>query len=195
MHESKTVISIFGDSGVGKTALTKGLAEAMGEDRVCVIHADYYLQDKGEKSLADLSCDFALLESHLSQPIGTLCHYPEYDFVAFRRINLKSAWNKFWLRPLIIVEQMYPYAKADLFIHLDMPWEQAVERVLRRDPPHWAWRKLLAEKWKEMASVRDSDAVKRLSHRLILDANLPIKDNVAVAMRYIIEALKRSDVS
>ena len=187
MSGSKLVVSVFGDSGSGKTSLTRALTQKMGEELLCVINADYYLEDRGRKTLPKLSCDFGLLALHISQPIGTLCHYPEYDFVAFKRISLHGPLT-FSLRPIIIVEQMHPYPKADLYIHLDIPMQAAVERVLQRDPPEWEWRKLLAEKWREIPSVRDLDAVKKLTDKLVLDARLPIEENVASLMRYISDA-------
>jgi|GEM_PF-4104144 len=190
MNREITVVSVFGDSGVGKTSLTEKLLEVMPKDQACHINADYYLEDRGE-SLADISCDFTLLESHISQPVGTVCHYPEYDFRAFKRTGETSEWNKFVLRPVILAPFMHPFLSADLFIHLDMPMEQAVKRVLLRHPPEaWEWSRLLAEKWREIPSTRNLEAVKRLPHKLVLDATLPIEENAASAMKYITDAVE-----
>ena len=189
MSGPKLIVSVFGESGAGKTSLTRALAQEMGEELLCVVNADYYLEDRGSKALYELTSDFDLLASHLSQPVGTLCHYPEYDFVAFKRISLHGPLT-FSLRPIIIVEQMHPYPNADLYIHLDLPWRVAVERVLRRDPPEWEWRRLLAAKWQDIPTISNSDAVRMLPHKLVLDATLPIENNVASAKKSIAAAWK-----
>ena len=178
------VVSVFGDSGSGKTCFTQAMVRELGEDVACAINADYFLIDRNGRPLNEMTCDFALLESVIGQPVGTLCHYPEYDFVAFRRIGLIGPLT-FHLRKIVLIDQMHPYPKADVFIHLDMPFREAVDRVLQRDPPDWEWRALLAERWAEIPSVRDSDAVKRLPRRLVLDATLPIEENLARAISFI----------
>ena len=177
MNDEKVFVSVFGDSGTGKTSFAQAIVEAMGEDVACTINADYFLHDRNGRPLQEMTCDFALLESVISQPVGTLCHYPEYDFVVFHRIKLSGPLT-FRLRKTVIIDQMHPFLNADVFIHLDMPFREAVDRVLQRDPADWEWRALLAERWVEIPSVRDSDAVRKLPQRLVLDARLPIGENL-----------------
>lgn len=190
MNDEKLIGSVFGDSGAGKTRLARAIVEEMGEDAACAINADYFLHDRNGKPLPEMTCDFALLASVISQPAGTLCHYPEYDFVAFHRIGLSGPLT-FHLRRTVIVDQMHPSPNADVFIHLDMPFREAVDRLLQRDPPDWEWRALLAERWAEIPSVRDSDAVERLPQRLVLDATLRIGENLGRAIPFIGDAWKQ----
>ena len=192
MNIKKLVVSVFGDSGSGKTCLTQAMARELGEETACAINADFFSIDRNGRPLHEMTCDFTLLESVIAQPVGTLCHYPEYDFVAFQRIGLKGPLT-FRLQKITLIDYMYPYPKADVFIHLDMPFRGAVDRVLQRDPPDWEWRALLAEHWEKIPSVRDSEAVRKLPHSLVLDATLPIKQNVGRAISYIQNAWQARD--
>jgi uridine kinase len=103
---NKLVVSVFGPSGAGKSTLSRALAAAYGEAEATTINGDYYSEDLGDRCPSELRADFALLATHLSQPVGTVCACPDYDFHACRRIAVESGWNRFTIRPVVFVDHM-----------------------------------------------------------------------------------------
>jgi len=74
-----------------------------------------WLHDKGDRSLADLTCDCGFLAADRGSAGG---HDLPEDFVALRRTSPKSAWNTDVLRPVILVEQRQPDPQAPVFIRV-----------------------------------------------------------------------------
>ncbi len=101
------------------------------------INSDFYLEDRDGRMLSNLGFDFPRLARQLAQPVGTVCACPEYDFRAFRRIAEESGWNRFTLRPIVLVDSMLPFPPADLFIQLLIPRDVAPWSVSHAAIPMW----------------------------------------------------------
>ncbi len=68
------MVAIAGDSGTGKTTLTKGLVEAVGRDRIASMAADdYHRYDREERKSLPFTplhpkCNYMdIMENHLAQ--------------------------------------------------------------------------------------------------------------------------------
>lgn len=133
----KTIISICGGSGSGKSLLAKTLAEQLGAERAVRIPSDFYLQSNPYPTPAEffqhpLVYDWDLLTRAMEQPLGTTISTPTYDFITFQRIACESG-RPFTLQPVCIVDAMVPYPNADFTILLQCPEEERRRRIMARD--------------------------------------------------------------
>jgi uridine kinase len=131
------VLSICGGSGCGKSTLAKAVCARLGQENASRIPTDYYLCSNPFASLAEfmarpLAYDWPAVESALAEPQGTPVSTPDYDFVAFRRLAGRGGMD-FVIRPLMIIDAMVPYPRADLTVLLDAPDDERRRRILARD--------------------------------------------------------------
>jgi phosphoribulokinase len=137
------MLAICGDSGTGKTTLTKGLVDALGPDRITSVAADdYHRYDREERK----SLPFT--------PLHPKCNYMdimEQDFqhLALGNPILKPIYNHdtgtldrpVYLEPrdFVIVEGLLPlHTKAsracfDITVYLDPPEDVRIAWKLQRD--------------------------------------------------------------
>lgn len=160
------VVGIAGGSGSGKTTLARGLADALGRDRVAIVAHDAYYRDRrdADPAAAD-SIDFDVPEA-LDQSCfvadlhrlraGEPVHPPEYCFATHRRLGPGSPVTP---REIVIVEGILLFhdpdvrAALDLRIFVDAPAELRRERRIGRDvrergrTPESVVRQLAATVW------------------------------------------------
>ena len=73
MSEKTIILGIVGDSAAGKTTLTKGIAQILGEDQVTIICTDdYHRYDRTQRAEMGISalhpdCNYLdIIEQHLA---------------------------------------------------------------------------------------------------------------------------------
>ncbi|MDP8937478.1 MAG: phosphoribulokinase [Actinomycetota bacterium] len=137
------MLAIAGDSGTGKTTITKGLVEALGEERITSIGADdYHRYDREERKPLPFTplnpkCNYVdIMEQHLrllasGQPI--LKPIYDHDTGTLERPEYVQP------RDFVIVEGLLPlYTPAsracfDITVYLDPPEEIRIAWKLKRD--------------------------------------------------------------
>ncbi len=137
------MLAIAGDSGTGKTTITKGLVEALGEERITSIGADdYHRYDREERKSLPFTplnpkCNYVdIMEQHLrllasGQPI--LKPIYDHDTGTLERPEYVQP------RDFVIVEGLLPlYTPAsracfDITVYLDPPEEIRIAWKLKRD--------------------------------------------------------------
>jgi phosphoribulokinase len=141
--ERPVMLAIAGDSASGKTTLTKGLAQAIGEDRctsICV--DDYHKYDRIERKSLPFTplhpdCNYIdIVEQHLQLlALGRPILKPIYDHATgmFTRPEYIEP------REFVIIEGLHPLATKltracfDVTVYLDPPEEIRHEWKIQRD--------------------------------------------------------------
>jgi uridine kinase len=176
---TRTIISICGGSGSGKSSLAKEVNERLTPERSTRIPTDFYLKSNPYPSLAEffqhpLQYDWELLETALGQADGTRVTSPNYDFIDFQRISSEGG-RPFVLRPIIIIDSMVPYPNADITVFVKCPDEERRSRIMARD---LVWKKHVIDYW-ELHQVTLADLIGRQAKfDLIVDGMMPIVENV-----------------
>src|SRR5664279_3156233 len=137
------MLAIAGDSASGKTTLTKGLAQAVGEDRcltVCV--DDYHRYDRAERKSLPFTplhpdCNYIdIVEQHLQLlALGRPILKPVYDH------SVGEFTRPEYVEPkeFVIVEGLHPLATKltracfDVMVFLDPPEEIRYDWKIARD--------------------------------------------------------------
>ena len=137
------MLAIAGDSGTGKTTVTKGLVEALGRERITSVAADdYHRYDREERKSLPFTplhpeCNYVdIMEQHLQhlalrQPI--LKPVYDHDTGALERPEYIEP------RDFVIVEGLLPLhtetarASFDIKVYLDPPEEIRIAWKMRRD--------------------------------------------------------------
>ncbi|HEV3400867.1 MAG TPA: phosphoribulokinase [Acidimicrobiales bacterium] len=137
------LMAIAGDSGTGKTTVTKGLVEALGRDRITSVGADdYHRYDREERKELPFTplhpeCNYIdIMEQHLEHlAAGRPILKPIYnhDTGKLERPEYVEA------REFVIVEGLLPLhtkksrAAFDIAVYLDPPEEIRIAWKLKRD--------------------------------------------------------------
>ncbi len=137
------MLAIAGDSGTGKTTITAGLVEALGEERITSVGADdYHRYDREERKSLPFTplhpkCNYiGIMEQHLQhlslrQPI--LKPVYDHDTGKLGRPELVEP------RDFVIVEGLLPLhtpaarAAFDISVYLDPPEDIRIAWKLKRD--------------------------------------------------------------
>ncbi len=137
------MLAIAGDSGTGKTTITKGLVEALGRDRITSVGADdYHRYDREERKSLPFTplhpeCNYIdIMEQHLQHlALGQPILKPIYDH------DTGKLERPEYIEPreFVIVEGLLPlYSKTaraafDIAVYLDPPEEIRIAWKLKRD--------------------------------------------------------------
>ncbi|MDQ4095706.1 MAG: phosphoribulokinase [Actinomycetota bacterium] len=137
------MLAIAGDSGTGKTTITKGLVEALGRDRITSVGADdYHRYDREERKSLPFTplhpeCNYIdIMEQHLQHlALGQPILKPIYNH------DTGKLERPEYIEPreFVIVEGLLPlYSKAsraafDIAVYLDPPEEIRIAWKLKRD--------------------------------------------------------------
>ena len=140
------VLGICGGSGAGKTTLTRGLVDRLGDIEVSVLAFDAYYRDLSHLPFAERrrsnydhpdSLDSALFLEHLDAlKQGINVDVPVYDFSTH---TLSGRFERVEAAPLLLVEGILllafeeAAARLDYSIFLDVPEKVRLERRIRRD--------------------------------------------------------------
>lgn len=166
MQQHRVVISICGASGAGKSTLAKTLVTALSPERCTRVAADYYLLPAtgtlAEYLMQPVQYDWALLAEDLAAPEGTVIALPDFDFVTFQRHSL-SGPRSFVVRPILIVDAIYPYPEATLTVQLTPPATIRQERIAERDT---RWQANVAARWQQLEQSRLALAAHNVTYDL-----------------------------
>lgn len=175
----RTIISICGGSGCGKSLLAKQLVEYLGADRAVRVPTDYYLKSNPYPGMAEffrhpLQYDWDLLDLTLRMTDGMLVTTPDYDFVNFRRRSDQGG-REYCLRPVILIDAMLPYPGADLTVLLECSDEERRRRIIERDQ---RWKTQVIDDWALHQVTLKAMLREKPSFDLILDGQAPVIENV-----------------
>jgi phosphoribulokinase len=137
------MLAICGDSGTGKTTVTKGLADALGEDRITSVGADdYHRYDREERKSLPFTplhpkCNYIdIMEQHLQHlSVGQPILKPVYNHDTGKLERPEYVEP----REFVIVEGLLPlhtkFSRAcfDISVFLDPPEDIRIAWKLRRD--------------------------------------------------------------
>ncbi len=137
------MLAIAGDSGTGKTTLTKGLVDALGPHRITSVAADdYHRYDRNERKSLPFTplhpkCNYIdIMEQHLQHlALGHPILKPVYN----HDTGMLDRPEYVEPRDFVIVEGLLPlYTKAaracfDIMVYLDPPEELRIAWKLARD--------------------------------------------------------------
>lgn len=140
------LVAIAGGSGAGKSALARGIAAALGPDRVALLAHDCYYRDRGHLLPSERSrlnydvpdaLDQALFRAHVaSLRQGQTVVPPRYCFVTHRR---DGAGEPVEPREVVLVEGVLllhdPEVRTsfDLRVFVDAPEPLRLQRRIARD--------------------------------------------------------------
>jgi phosphoribulokinase len=137
------MLAIAGDSGTGKTTLTKGLVEALGPERITSVAADdYHRYDRDERKSLPFTplhpkCNYMdIMEQHFQQlALGQPILKPVYN----HDTGMLDRPEYVEPRDFVIVEGLLPLhtkisrACFDIMVYLDPPEELRIAWKLQRD--------------------------------------------------------------
>jgi len=137
------MLAIAGDSGTGKTTLTKGLVEALGPDRITSVAADdYHRYDRNERKSLPFTplhpkCNYMdIMEQHFQQlAMGQPILKPVYN----HDTGMLDRPEYVEPREFVIVEGLLPLhtkisrACFEITVYLDPPEELRIAWKLARD--------------------------------------------------------------
>ncbi|MEO5680341.1 MAG: phosphoribulokinase [Acidimicrobiales bacterium] len=137
------MLAIAGDSGTGKTTLTKGLVEALGPDRITSVAADdYHRYDREERKTLPFTplhpkCNYIdIMEQHLQQlALGQPILKPVYN----HNTGMLDRPEYVEPREFVIVEGLLPLhtkmsrACFEISVYLDPPEELRIAWKVARD--------------------------------------------------------------
>ena len=185
--EMRLVVSICGPSGAGKSQLAKALVGVLGEEHAARVPADYFLQP-ADGPLAEylrrpLRYDWGELRRALAGPLGTVATTPAFDFVAFRRLPGADA-RAFVVRPVLVVDAIYPCPGVDLTVLLSLPEAARKARVAERDR---VWGTEVAARWAQLEASRAWLEGLPARYDLRLDGERPLVENAGAIARRLAE--------
>ncbi len=137
------MVAIAGDSGTGKTTLTKGLVEAVGRDRIASVATDdYHRYDREERKSLPFTplhpkCNYIdIMENHLAQLRDRKAILkPIYDHDTGQLVRPEYVEP----RDVVIVEGLLPLhteasrSSFDIKVYLDPPEEIRIAWKVKRD--------------------------------------------------------------
>ncbi len=185
----RLVISISGASGAGKSQLAKALVARLSDEQSARIPADYFIEP-ATCPLSDyfrrpLQYDWAELERTLDAPVGTLVSTPAFDFIAFQRSATAEA-KSFVIRPIMIVDAMYPYPEADAKVLLETPTTTRGARITERDR---SWGTHVVGRWTQLEASREWLEGLQVAYALRLAGDRDLEENVYQIMHLPILAM------
>lgn len=163
--------------------MAKALVQAIGAHRAVRIPMDYYLKPNSYPTLQEfllhpLEYDWVLLEETLREADGTPRTTPAFDFVTFQR-TATNGGRPFVLRPIVILDSIIPYPKADYSIFLDIPETERLRRVMVRDA---VWKTNVAARWTQLQITLEQAKESRACFDCVLNYLAPLE-------KFVIEVL------
>jgi uridine kinase len=152
----RLIVSVCGPSGSGKSTLAKALVEHLGPNVCARVPGDYYIEPRPPRMNPEdyfrqpLKYDWPLVARVLALPLGTATTTPDFDFEAFVR-RAETGGRPFAVRPVMVVDAMYPYPAADVTLLIQAPNHVRRRRVGSRD---LIWNSRVAERWHHLEAAR-----------------------------------------
>lgn len=175
----RLVVSIRGASGSGKSSLAKALVATLGAKASVRIPGDYFLEPANEPLSTylhrPLRYDWDLLDSVLSAPEGTPVAVPNFDFETFRRVSAAGG-KRLIVRPIRILDTIYPYPRANVKILLAIPASTRRARIVERDK---LWNTNVIGRWDNLELSRAHLEQRAHVYDLTLSGAEPVERNAA----------------
>ncbi len=176
----RLVVSIVGPSGVGKSQLAKETAGLLGSEVANRVPTDYFIVPRpvemtmNEFLRQPLAWDWPKLDDLIRLPLGTVTTTPDVDFTRFVRCA-PSGGLPVTVRPVMLVDAMATYPRADLVVRLDASSRTRRQRVVERDK---RWGTRVCDRWfqLELTERAELDGQTRLPD-LYLDGERPLVEN------------------
>lgn len=180
----RIVVSICGPSGAGKSQLAKAVVARLGEDRCGRIPGDNYLNTADEPLAAylarPLQYDWQLLQQAASAPIGSVSSTPDFDFDTMTR-RRDSGGTPFTIRPIMVIDAMYPFPLAYVTILLAAPADVRRTRIVERDR---RWESRVIDRWDILETSRRRLESLGHTYDLVLDGTRPLTANAELIVGY-----------
>lgn len=127
-----------------------------------------------------------MIEAALQAQDGQQIAIPDYDFINFQRLTL-SGGRSFVMRPIVIIDGMIPYPKANVVVLLTAPDAERRRRIIARDK---LWKTQVIRFWDQ--HQRTLAYLKSLPVRfdLVLDGLLPAEQNAKRVLAFLTFVLK-----
>lgn len=175
----RIILSIWGGSGCGKSTLAKALAVRLGDARASRVPCDYFLKPNPYATLAPyaltpLAYDWDLIETCLTGVDGAERSAPSFDFNGFKRVAI-SGGPGFTLRPVMILDAMLPYPRADVIIRVYLPEDLRRQRIIARDA---IWGTRVIDYWQHHQRTLTFAERIALPACLELDGREPVEHNL-----------------
>ncbi|MGC4189854.1 MAG: hypothetical protein QM589_01290 [Thermomicrobiales bacterium] len=180
-------IAIYAPSGAGKSQLAKHTAAAIGTETASRVAVDYFLVPRPTGMPREafdrlpLRYDWNLLASRLALPIGTEMSTPDVDWDTFFRQS-DTGGIPFMMRPVMLLEAMEPYPKADARVLLDIEDAERLRRIAERD---LRWGTTVRERTGHLDATWERMQAMGIVPNLILDGAQPLGKNAAVLAAWI----------
>jgi uridine kinase len=182
----RTVVSIAGAAGSGKSQLALAVVALLGEDVAARVPMDWYIVPRDLPMAAwleqPLGYDVEAVRALLSAPVGPTRLTPPFDFETFTRSETTGQRKAIPIRPVMVLDAMAPWPDADLSVLVDAPAAVRHRRIVDRDA---RWGSRVIDRWDHLELARRH--IEGQAHRfdLILDGEAPLRANAA----RIVEAL------
>lgn len=172
-------VSMTGPTAVGKSQLAKLTAALLSDAVASRVPADYFLVPRpddvpiGDFLRRPIAWDWPLLDRLLAQPLGTEATTPDVDFATFARRSATGGLPVV-VRPVMLVDAMVPYPRADLVIRLDAPADVRRQRLAERD---LRWGTKVIDRWEQLELAESSARSVPRPPDLSLDGERPLPEN------------------
>ena len=187
----RTIVSVCGPSGAGKSQLAKALTSSFGEDACARVPADYFIMPVvgplDESLNLPIVYDWATMYRTVARPLGEVVSTPRFDFSTFKR-SYDGDTRSFVVRPLLIIDAMYPYPCADFVVQLELDASERRQRIIDRDG-EWSTRVL--DRWEQLVASEAQLRKSEVTPDLILSGGAPIAENVRHVSRAVTAIRRR----
>ena len=176
----RPIVSIVGPSGAGKSQLAKETAALLGSEIASRVPTDYFIVPRPvEMAMSDflrqpLAWDWPMLGNLFRLPLGTVTTTPDLDFTRFVRCA-PSGGPPLTVRPVMLVDAMATYPRADLVVRLDASSGTRRQRLEERDS---RWGTRVRDRWDQL-ELTERAALDGRTHLpdLCLDGERPLAEN------------------
>ncbi len=177
----RTIVSIAGGGGSGKSQVAKSVVALLGEDIAARVPMDWFLVPRAvpmaEWLTQPLAWDQDAVRALLAAPVGETRQTPPFDFETFARSEATGQRMTIPIRPVMVLDAMAPWPDADLSVLLDVPAAVRRERIADRDI---RWRSRVLDRWEtQMEPTWRGIAAREHRFDLVLDGERPIAINAA----------------
>lgn len=174
------VISIAGPAGAGKSQVAKALVRLLGDDLAARVPMDWYLVPRSVPMEAwrrePLAWDHAAVRALLAAPVGETRLTPPFDFTTFQHSAATGERVAIPIRPVMVLDAMAPWPKADLTVLLAVPEAARRARIVARDA---RWGSHVADRWLQLEATWRQVETQAPRADLTLDGEAPIERTAA----------------
>lgn len=177
---SRSIISIAGPAGAGKSQLALAVVARLGEDVAARVPMDWFIAPRElpmENWLHEpLTYDIDAVRALLSAPVGETRLTPPFDFETFTRSDASGQRKPIPIRPVMVLDAMAPWPEADLTVLIDVPTDLRRQRIVERDA---RWGTRVIDRWDHLELTRHHIEARGHRYDLTLDGERPLAASAA----------------